>query len=69
MRRDVAQALSYALSRGFQVHPDALLTLEGIEPGALPKIMRDLVKEKERRGAHHIEPADLDEILGVGGDG
>lgn len=68
MRRDVAQALSYALSRGFQVHPDALLTLEGIEPGALPKIMRDLVKEKGRRGAHHIEPADLDEILGVGGD-
>ena len=68
MRRDVAQALSYALSRGFQVHPDALLTLEGIEPGALPKLIRDLVKEKTRQRAYHIGPADLDELLGVGGD-
>ena len=64
----MAQALSYALSRGFQVHPDALLTLEGIEPSALRKLIRDLVKEKGRQGARHIGPADLDEILGVGGD-
>lgn len=68
MRRDVAQALSYALSRGFQVHPEALLTLEGIEPSALHKLIRDLVKEKARQRVYHIGQADLDELLGVGGD-
>ena len=68
MRRDVEQALGYALSRGFQVHPDALLTLEGIEPSALRKLIRELVKEKTRQRAYHIGPADLDELLGVGGD-
>lgn len=64
----MAQALRYALSRGFQVHPDALLTLEGIEPSALHKLIRDLVKEKARQRVYHIGPADLDELLGVGGD-
>lgn len=68
MRRDVVQALRYALSRGFQVHPDALLTLEGIEPNALHKLIRDLVKEKARQRVYHIGQADLDELLGVGGD-
>ena len=68
MRRHVEQALSYALSRGFQVHPDALRTFEGIEPDALRRLIRDLVKIKARKRIYHISQADLDEFLGVGGD-
>lgn len=68
MRRHVEQALSYALSKGFQVHPDAVRTFEGIEPDALRRLIRDLVKVKARRRLYHISQADLDEFLGVGGD-
>lgn len=68
MRRHVKQALSYALSKGFQVHPDAVRTFEGIEPDALRRLIRDLVKVKSRRRLYHISQADLDEFLGVGGD-
>ena len=68
MRRHVEQALNYALSRGFQVHPDAVHTFEGIESDALRRLIRDLVKVKARQRVYHISQADLDEFLGVGGD-
>ena len=69
MNREATQALNYALSRGFQIHPDAFEILEKIDGRELAKIMRGLVKEKTRQRLYHINQDDLEEFLGIKDDG
>ena len=45
MQREIFNALSYATSNGYQVHPDAFAMLKGLDTNAL-KIIQDIVKMK-----------------------
>ncbi|ABK78450.1 archaeal DNA polymerase II, small subunit/DNA polymerase delta, subunit B [Cenarchaeum symbiosum A] len=67
--REVALALDYALKKGFQVHPDALDVLEGVDASELQRLIRDLVKTKAGKNAFMISRDDLEEILGIKPEG
>lgn len=69
MNRDVSFALNYALSRGFQIHPDAYRILERIDAGELEKIIKSLVRAKSGQRPRHISRDDLEEHLGIKDDG
>ena len=45
MQREISNALSYATSNGYQVHPDAFAMLKGLDTNVL-KIVQDIVKIK-----------------------
>ena len=45
MQREISNALSYATSMGYQVHPDAFSMLKGLDTDIL-KIMQDIIKRK-----------------------
>ena len=47
MKEDVSSALTYALSRGFQIHPDAFKILEKIDVKELEKIIDKFLGELE----------------------
>ena len=42
---------SYALNKGFQIHPDALEILHKIDVRELGQIIKDVVKEKDETKA------------------
>ncbi|HET6779663.1 MAG TPA: DNA-directed DNA polymerase II small subunit [Nitrososphaera sp.] len=46
MQNEVFNALSYATSRGFQIHPDAFAMLKGLDIGVL-KIVQEIIKMKK----------------------
>ena len=69
LNRDVSFALNYALSRGFQIHPDAFEILERIDGKELVRIIKELVREKTRQRLYHISQDDLEEFLGIKDDG
>jgi DNA polymerase II small subunit len=47
LQRDVSSALSYAISNGYQVHPDAFAMLKGLDTDIL-KIIQDIIKIKTK---------------------
>jgi len=68
MIKDVGAALDFALNKGFQVHPDALRILEQIEVKELERIIKQVVKEKERQRLYLISQKDLEIFLGIDED-
>ena len=66
MNKEVRLALSYALNKGFQIHPDALKILE--ERRLLSQLGRDNQRnsqgEGKAKGRICIGQTDLEEFLG-----
>ena len=48
MDEEISSAVSYALNKGFQIHPDALEILHKINVKELAQIIKDVVKEKTK---------------------
>jgi len=69
MIKDLGAALDFALNRGFQVHPDALKILEQIDVKELERIIKQVVREKERQRLYLISQKDLEVFLGISDDG
>lgn len=65
MKKELAFALSYALNKGFQIHPDALGFLESMDVKKLERTIKEIVREKARRRLFHINKNDLESYLGV----
>jgi DNA polymerase II small subunit len=59
MKEDVSSVLTYALSRGFQIHPDAFKILEKIDVGELERIIKQVVREKTKQNLFLINQNDL----------
>ena len=59
MNEDAASALNYALSRGFQIHPDAFKILEQIDSKELERIIKQVVREKAKQNLFLINQTDL----------
>lgn len=59
MNEDAASALNYALSRGFQIHPDAFKILEKIDSKGLERIIKQVVREKTKQNLFLINQDDL----------
>lgn len=68
MIKDVGAALDFAINKGFQVHPDALKILEQIEVADLERIIKHVVKEKEKQRLYLISQKDLEVFLGISED-
>ena len=49
MDEEISSAVSYALNKGFQIHPDALEILHRIDVKELSQIIKDVVKEKTKQ--------------------
>jgi len=45
MQREISNALSFAISKGYQIHPDAFAMLKGLDIDIL-KVVQDIVKMK-----------------------
>ncbi len=59
MSKDASSALNYALSKGFQIHPDAFKILEKIDSKELERIIRQIVHEKAKQNLFLINQNDL----------
>ena len=49
MDEEISSAVSYALNKGFQIHPDALEILHKINVSELSQIIKDVVREKTKQ--------------------
>ena len=65
LKKDVTLALNYALTKGFQIHPDALKILEDIDSRQLQQIIKDIVREKTKQKMFLINQDDLESFLGI----
>ena len=65
MISDVSTALNFVINKGFQIHPDALRILEQVDVKELERIIKQIVKEKERQQLYLISEKDLELFLGV----
>ncbi len=65
MIKDVGSALDFMLNHGFQIHPDALKILEQVDVKELERIIKQIVKEKERQHLYLISQEDLESFLGI----
>lgn len=65
MIHDVGTALNFVINKGFQIHPDALKILEQIDVKELERIIKQIVKEKERQQLYLISQKDLESFLGI----
>jgi DNA polymerase II small subunit len=71
LQREISNALSYATSNGYQVHPDAFAMLKGLDTDIL-KIIQDIIKMKIKQKENslivvddikiHINPENKDVI-------
>lgn len=68
MIKDVGAALDFAINKGFQVHPDALKILEQIDVAELERIIKHVIREKERQRLYLISQKDLESFLGISED-
>lgn len=59
MKEEVSSAITYALSKGFQIHPDAFKILEKIDTKELQNIIKQVVREKARQNLFLINQNDL----------
>ncbi|MGB6464290.1 MAG: DNA-directed DNA polymerase II small subunit [Nitrosotalea sp.] len=59
MKEEVSSAVTYALSKGFQIHPDAFKILEKIDVKELQNIIKQVVREKAKQNLFLINQSDL----------
>ena len=59
MKEEVSSAITYALSKGFQIHPDAFKILEKIDVKELQNIIKQVVREKAKQNLFLINQNDL----------
>ncbi len=59
MREEVSSAITYALSKGFQIHPEAFKILEKIDAKELQNIIKQIVREKAKQNLFLINQNDL----------
>lgn len=59
MREEVSSAITYALSKGFQIHPDAFKILEKIDVKELQNVIKQIVREKAKQNLFLINQSDL----------
>ena len=59
MKEEVSSAITYALSKGFQIHPDAFKILEKIDVKELQNIIKQVVREKSKQNLFLINQSDL----------
>ena len=59
MNENATNALKYALSKGFQIHPDAFKILEKIDSKELETIIKRVVREKAKQNLFLINQSDL----------
>lgn len=59
MNETATSVLNYALSRGFQIHPDAFKILEKIDSSSLERIIKQVVREKAKQNLFLINQNDL----------
>ena len=60
MDEEISSAVSYALNKGFQIHPDALEILHRIDVKELSQIIKDVVKEKTKQKQFLINEEDIE---------
>ena len=68
MDEEISSAVSYALNKGFQIHPDALEILHKINVKELAQIIKDVVKEKTKQKQFLINEEDFEIYLGIKDD-
>ena len=68
MDKEISSAVSYALNKGFQIHPDALEILHKINVSELSQIIKDVVKEKIKQKQFLINEEDFEIYLGIKDD-
>ena len=68
MDKEISSAVSYALNKGFQIHPDALEILHKINVSELSQIIKDVVKEKTKQKKFLINEEDFEIYLGIKDD-
>lgn len=59
LREEVSSAITYALSKGFQIHPDAFKILEKIDVKELQNVIKQIVREKAKQNLFLINQSDL----------
>jgi DNA polymerase II small subunit len=59
LKEEVSSAITYALSKGFQIHPDAFKILEKIDVKELQNIIKQVVREKTKQNMFLINQNDL----------
>jgi len=59
LKEEVSSAITYALSKGFQIHPDAFKILEKIDVKELQNIIKQVVREKAKQNLFLINQSDL----------
>lgn len=59
MKEEVSSAITYALSKGFQIHPDAFKILEKIDVKELQNIIKQVVRQKAKQNMFLINQNDL----------
>lgn len=47
LQSEIVNALSYATSKGYQIHPDAFAMLKGLETDVL-KAVQEIIKQKKQ---------------------
>lgn len=65
MIKDVGAALDFMLNHGFQIHPDALKILEQVDVRELERVIKQIVREKEKQRLYLISQKDLESFLGI----
>ena len=65
MKKDVRQALDYAIKKGFQIHPGVVGLLQEVETQDMAKIIKDVVREKAVERDYHIGLDDMMGYLGL----
>ena len=68
MDKEISLAVSYALNKGFQIHPDALEILHKIDVNELAQIIKDVVREKTKQKVFLINEEDFEIYLGIKDD-
>jgi len=68
MDKEISSAVSYALNKGFQIHPDALEILHKIDVKELGQIIKDVVREKTKQKVFLINEEDFEIYLGIKDD-
>jgi len=68
MDEEISSAVSYALNKGFQIHPNALEILHKINVSDLSQIIKDVVREKTKQKVFLINEEDFEIYLGIKDD-
>ena len=68
MDKEISSAVSYALNKGFQIHPDALEILHKIDVNELAQIIKDVVREKTKQKVFLINEEDFEIYLVIKDD-